>query len=37
MMEERLVFKFGETQKSVEEKLYSIDLVLNYDEFKVRK
>ena len=35
--EERLVFKFGESQKSVEEKLYSIDLVLNYDDFKVRK
>jgi len=35
--EERLVFKFGETQKSVEEKLYSIDLVLNYDDFKIRK
>jgi len=35
--EERLVFKFGESQKSVEEKLYSIDLVLNYDDFKVRR
>jgi hypothetical protein len=35
--EERLVFKFGENQKSVEEKLYSLDLVLNYDDFKIRK
>jgi len=34
--EERLVFKFGETQKSVEEKLYSLDLVLKYDETKVK-
>ncbi len=35
--EERLVFRFGETKKSVEEKLYSLDLVLNYDETKVKK
>lgn len=35
--EERLVFKFGETKKSIEEKLYSLDLVLNYDETKVKK
>lgn len=35
--EERLIFKFGETKESVEEKLYSIDLVLNYDETKVKK
>ena len=32
--EERLVFRFGETKESVEEKLYSLDLVLNYDESK---
>jgi len=35
--EERLVFRFGETKKSVEEKLYSLDLILNYDETKVKK
>ena len=35
--EERLVFKFGETKESIEEKLYSLDLVLNYDETKVKK
>lgn len=35
--EERLVFRFGEIKKSVEEKLYSLDLVLNYDETKVKK
>lgn len=35
--EERLVFKFGETKESIEEKLYSLDLVLNYDEPKVKK
>jgi hypothetical protein len=35
--EERIVFKFGETNKSVEEKLYTIDLILNYDETKVKK
>jgi hypothetical protein len=35
--EERLVFRFGETKESVEEKLYSLDLVLNYDESKVKK
>jgi hypothetical protein len=35
--EERLVFRFGETKKSIEEKLYSLDLVLNYDETKVKK
>ena len=35
--EDRLVFRFGETKKSVEEKLYSLDLVLNYDETKVKK
>ena len=34
--EERLVFRFGETKESVEEKLYSLDLVLNYDESKVK-
>ena len=36
-IEERIVFKFGETNKSVEEKLYTIDLILNYDETKVKK
>ena len=35
--EERLVFRFGETKELVEEKLYSLDLVLNYDETKVKK
>lgn len=35
--EERLVFRFGETKESVEEKLYSLDLVLNYDETKIKK
>ena len=35
--EERLVFRFGETKDLVEEKLYSLDLVLNYDETKVKK
>jgi hypothetical protein len=35
--EERLVFRFGETKESVEEKLYSLDLVLNYDESKDKK
>ena len=35
--EERLVFRFGETKESVEEKLYSLDLVLNYDDTKVKK
>jgi len=35
--EERLVFRFGETKESVEEKLYSLDLVLNYDDSKVKK
>jgi hypothetical protein len=35
--EERLVFKFGEAKESVEDKLYSLDLVLNYDETKVKK
>lgn len=35
--EERLVFRFGETKESVEGKLYSLDLVLNYDETKVKK
>ena len=35
--EERLVFRFGETKELVEEKLYSLDLVLNYDESKVKK
>jgi len=34
--EERIVFRFGETQKSVEDKLYSLDLVLNYNETKVK-
>lgn len=34
--EERLVFRFGETKESVEDKLYSIDLVLNYDETKIK-
>ena len=29
---ERLVFQFGETIKSVEDKLYSRDLILNYDK-----
>ena len=35
--EERLVFRFGETKESVEKKLYSLDLVLNYDDTKVKK
>ena len=35
--EERLVFRFGETEESVEKKLYSLDLVLNYDDTKVKK
>jgi hypothetical protein len=35
--EDRLVFKFGEAKESVEDKLYSLDLVLNYDETKVKK
>ena len=35
--EERLVFRFGETKESVEGKLYSLDLVLNYDETKIKK
>lgn len=35
--EERLVFRFGETKELVEEKLYSLDLVLNYDESKIKK
>jgi hypothetical protein len=35
--EERIVFRFGETKEVVEEKLYSLDLVLNYDETKVKK
>ena len=35
--EERLVFRFGETKESVEGKLYSLDLVLNYDDTKVKK
>jgi len=30
--EERLVFKFGDTLKSVEEKLYSLDLVFDKDK-----
>ena len=34
--EERLVFRFGETKESVEGKLYSLDLVLNYDETKIK-
>jgi len=34
--EERIVFRFGETQTSVEDKLYSMDLVLNYSETKVK-
>jgi hypothetical protein len=34
--EERIVFRFGETQASVEDKLYSMDLVLNYNETKVK-
>jgi hypothetical protein len=34
--EERIVFRFGENQKSVEDKLYSMDLVLNYNETKVK-
>ena len=29
---ERLVFQFGETIKKVEDKLYSRDLILNYDK-----
>lgn len=34
--EERIVFKFGETKSSVEDKLYSMDLVLKYNETKVK-
>jgi hypothetical protein len=34
--EERIVFRFGETKSSVEDKLYSMDLVLNYNETKVK-
>ena len=30
--EERLVFQFGETIKKVEDKLYSRDLILDYDK-----
>ena len=33
--EERLVFKFGEEKESIEQKLYSLDLVLNYKDNKV--
>lgn len=35
--EERLVFRFGDSKDSVDEKLYSLDLVLNYNESKVKK
>jgi hypothetical protein len=35
--EERLVFRFGDSKDSVDEKLYSLDLVLNYNENKVKK
>jgi hypothetical protein len=35
--EERIVFRFGDTQKSVEDKLYSLDLVLNYNDTKAMK
>lgn len=35
--EERIVFRFGEPQKSVENKLYSLDLVLNYNEMRPKK
>lgn len=35
--EERIVFRFGDTQKSVEDKLYSLDLVLNYNDTKATK
>lgn len=34
--EERIVFRFGETQSSVQDKLYAMDLVLNYNETKVK-
>ena len=34
--EERIVFKFGEEKESIDEKLYSLDLVLNYNETKVK-
>ena len=34
--EERIVFKFGESKESIENKLYSMDLVLNYNETKVK-
>ena len=30
--EKRLVFRFGETEDSVNDKLYSRDLILNYNE-----
>ena len=29
---ERLVFHFGETKKEIEDKLYSRDLILDYDK-----
>jgi hypothetical protein len=35
--EERIVFRFGETKKSVEEKLYTLDLVLDYNDIKIKK
>lgn len=35
--EERLVFRFGDSKDSVDDKLYSLDLVLNYNESKVKK
>jgi len=34
--EERIVFRFGESKESIENKLYSMDLVLNYNETKVK-
>lgn len=35
--EERLVFRFGETRESVEEKLYSLDLTFNNTDSKAVK
>jgi len=32
--EERIVFRFGETKQSIEDKLYTLDLMLNYNEIK---
>lgn len=34
--ENRLVFRFGETRESVDEKIYSMDLKLDYQQNKVK-